>query len=157
MSCCQQGEVYAAESGVPHGASFATVGQLQAWVDALRDEPWWHRFYPQVRKVEVHFLPRGKASVSAWFPDFNAGVIEMLPRHRNEQIVLHEMAHVLASARYGSQAHCPWFCRVYLELVYLVMGEETWSALRNAFQAGGVDFDPPQRAIELGRAREMPA
>jgi putative metallohydrolase (TIGR04338 family) len=153
---CQQYELYASEGGVQHGREFETLDELQAWVDALRDEIWWERFYPQVLRVEVALAPRG-GSVGAWFPREKAGQIEMGPHHRNELVVLHELAHVLADARYKSQAHCPWFARVYLELVYFVMGADAFNALHDAFHEHGIEHDPPRGDFEWGRHREVGA
>jgi putative metallohydrolase (TIGR04338 family) len=156
MTSCQQFELYAAEADVPRGWEFSNADRLQGWLDGLRDEPFWCRFYPQVLRVEVGYV-RGTRSVGAWIPADNAGRIEMAPGHRNELVVLHEIAHVLAAARYGSESHDPWFARVYLELVFFVMGYDTFDALHRAFEAGGIEHDPPRQEIEVGRAREMPA
>lgn len=154
---CQQYELYASEGGVEQGREFKTEAELQAWVDGLRENVWWERFYPQVRRVECGFVSGGKGSVGAWFKDKGAGRIEMAPGHRNELVVCHELAHVLADARYGSQAHCPWFARVYLELVYLVMGWATWDSLHRSFDAHDVEHDPPRADFDWGTHREMPA
>lgn len=151
---CQQYELYGAEGGILMGRRFETEAALQAWVDALRDEPWWSRFYPQVQRIEVGFV-KGPGSCGGWFPVKNAGRIEMEPEHRNELIVLHELSHVLAAARYRSQAHCPWFARVYLELVYLVMGEKVWRELHASFDKHDVKHDPPREDFEIGRVREL--
>jgi putative metallohydrolase (TIGR04338 family) len=159
MNCsCQQYELYASQALVPHGREFTSEAELQSWLDDLTFQPWWQRFYPQVIRVEAGFRARGKCSAGAWFPrDYGAGRIEMLPGHRNELIVCHELAHVLAAARFGSKAHCPWFARVYLELVYLVMGHETWTTLRKSFIAGGIDFSPDPEPFDVGRRREVGA
>jgi putative metallohydrolase (TIGR04338 family) len=78
----------------------------------------------------------------------------MGPGHRCELVVCHELAHVLAGARFGSQAHCPWFGKVYLECVYLIMGVEAWTALREAFVAGGIEFNPDPEPFAVGQRRE---
>lgn len=156
MTSCQQFQLYAAEHNVPHGMTFFHAPELQGWVDALRDEPWWERFYPNVLRVEAAFV-RGPGSVGGWFPARGSGRIEMGPDHRCELYVCHELTHVLAAARYGSQAHCPWFSKVYLELTYLVMGSGAWSALRHAFVAAGIEFDPDTEPFDIGARREMHA
>lgn len=154
MTCCQQDELYRAEETVRfRGRSFTTAAELQRWVDDLRERPWWERFYARVLRVEATFIPSGKGSVGAWFPDRRSGRIEMLPEHRNELYVCHELTHVLAAARYGSQAHCPWFARVYLEVVYEVMGPAAFDDLHEAFHDGGVQHDPPREDLEFGTAR----
>lgn len=153
MSLCQQMQLYAAEWGVPGGHEFDSVPELQGWVDALRDEPWWDRFNPQVLRVDVGSRPNGSGSVGAWFPEQRSGRIEMEPNHMHELVVLHELAHVLAGARHGSTAHDPWFARTYLEIVSLVMGSSAFDRLRASFDEHNVDHEPPRSKMELGRAR----
>lgn len=139
---CQQFTLYGAERSVPTGTRFETVEAIQAFVDALRDTWWWDRYYSQVKRVEVYPRPASRReSVGSWKPELAAGKIEMLEVHWNELVVLHELAHVLAAARFGSQAHCPWFARTYLELVSHVMGPEAYVALHEAFDRDGVDHD----------------
>jgi putative metallohydrolase (TIGR04338 family) len=153
---CQQGKLYAAEEPCPEGHRFASIDDVQRFVDSLRDTWWWRLWYPQVQRVEVHALPAGRScSVGSWHPQQGAGKLEMLRVHWTVRVVLHELAHVLAEVRYGSHAHCPWFARTYLELVYLVMGAETFTFLRTAFRAADVDFTPPYEP-RLGDVRRLP-
>lgn len=154
---CQQYELYASQAEVPGGREFASDAELQQFCDDLLMLPWWSRFYPQVLRVEVAILPGGSRSAGAWRPDCGCGRIEMAPKHCNELIVCHELAHVLAAARFHSQAHCPWFSKVFLEVVYLVMGQETWTALRESFVKGGIEFDPEPEAFDTGHRREVGA
>jgi putative metallohydrolase (TIGR04338 family) len=156
-SNCQQFELYASEASIPRGREFTSVEEMQRWVDDLRENPWWERFYPQVLRVEAVFKPSGSCSCGGWTPSMGGGRIEMLPCHRNELVVCHELAHVLAAARFKSKAHCPWFAKTYLELVYLVMGTEAWTALRESFVAGGISFNPDPEAFAIGQRREMAA
>jgi hypothetical protein len=149
-------EVYGAESGLVRGEEFLTAADTQLWVDRLRDEPWWERFYPQVLRVEALFV-RGPGSVGGWHRDHGAGLIEMGPSHRCQLIVCHELAHVLADVRYGSVAHCPWWSKVYLELVYFTMGVGAWTALRESFIAAGIEFNPDPNPFDFGSRIEMPA
>jgi putative metallohydrolase (TIGR04338 family) len=65
----------------------------------------------------------------------------MLPAHRNELIMLHELSHVLASRLNGSKAHDPFFARTYVTLVYLVLGPAAWLQLEAAFKRHGVDYN----------------
>lgn len=139
------------------GRQFRSIAEIQSFVDALRDTWWWRRWYHKVLYVEVGKADgRGRSSVGGWFPENNTGRIEMLPVHWCEQFVLHELAHVLAAARYSSQAHCPWFARVYLELVSSVQGRAAFLALHKAFDHHVINHDIPDDEHELFRAREMP-
>jgi putative metallohydrolase (TIGR04338 family) len=142
MSCsCQQFQLYAAEASIIRGASFRTKDECQQFVDELRDLDWWERNFPQVKRVEVFWRSRGSSSVGSWHEPESAGVIEMLPCHRNVREVLHEVTHVLCSARYGPCGHNPWFARTYLELVYSVMGSEAYAELAASFDRAGIDHD----------------
>lgn len=144
---CQQDELYRAERGVPLGNRFETQPQMQQWVDDLHNRLWhnhepWGKDFPDVVRIEAWFKSRGSASVGGFKPDCNCGVIEMLPCHRNELTVCHEISHVLTAARYGpASGHSPWFARTYLKLVYSAMGSETYKALYDNFRAAGIDID----------------
>jgi hypothetical protein len=153
---CQQFELYAAEGHVPSGRTFAKseLADAQAFVDAMRDTAVWQRQYRMVQRVEVHFLDAScEGSCGGWREHDAAGVIEMASVHRDELTLCHEVAHVLAAARYGSHAHDPWFARTYLELVYEMMGSETFEALRASFEHGRIDHDHDSAVpagIEMG-------
>lgn len=155
---CQQFELYAAERSALTGRSFGDVAEMQAFVDSLRDTWWWPRWYAKVARVEVYGRPgTRRESVGSWHPAMNAGKLEMLPVHWNELFVLHELAHVLAAARYGSKSHDPWFARVYLELVQLVMGSDAYLSLHLSFTEQGIDFTPPEPEFDFMASRRMPA
>jgi hypothetical protein len=143
---CQQDDLYRAEQGVPVGRSFETQPEMQKWVDDLHNRLWhnhepWGDEFPNVVRIEAYFKSRGSASLGGFKSDCNCGLVEMLPCHRNELILCHEIAHVLARARYGSCSHDPWFARTYLNLVYSAMGSETFYALWTKFKAAGIDID----------------
>jgi putative metallohydrolase (TIGR04338 family) len=139
-TCCQQFELYAAEVGVTSEPILPS--SLQAYVDSLRESAYWRRNFPMVRRIEAYeAAPGARGSVGGWQADASCGVIEMHRAHLTELYVLHEVAHVLAAARYGSRSHDPWFARTYLELVYTYIGSEPYAALRAAFERGGVDHD----------------
>lgn len=143
---CQQDELYRAEGGVPLGREFKTQPEMQKWVDDLHNRLWhnheaWGEDYPNVVRIEAYFRSKGNASVGSFKAEANCGVVEMLPCHRNELVLCHEIAHALAAARYGSHSHDPWFARTYLKLVYAVMGSEVYKALWENFTAAGIDID----------------
>ncbi len=137
---CQQFELYAAEGAVPHGRRLEP-SELQDFVDQLREHPYFERNFPMVGRVDAFSKKTDRGGSVGWYEKANeGGVIDMAPCHHTELVVLHEMAHVLAQARYGSQAHCPWFARTYLELVSTYL-PESYLPLYEAFVAGGIDFD----------------
>jgi putative metallohydrolase (TIGR04338 family) len=75
----------------------------------------------------------------------------MEPAHRCELVLGHEVAHVLAAARYGSHAHDPWFACTYLELVWSMMGPDAYLALQRSFQDAGIEHHHDS-TIPAGRA-----
>ena len=150
---CQQFELYAAEGTV--GSDKIAPADLQRWVDDLRDLDYWQRNFPQVLRVECHVRRSNKdGSVGGWYEADGCGVIEMAPIHLTEMYVLHELAHVLAAARYGSQAHDPWFARTYLELVSARLGPDVYVPLYDRFTACDIDHDT-DNAVPAGEP--MPA
>lgn len=156
MMNCQQDQLYAAESSCRRGQEFHSVEEMQRWVDQLRDRPWWTMFYAKVLRVEVGAArSNGRGSVGDWFPELSAGRIEMHPAHWCVRVILHELAHVLAAARFGSKSHDPYFARVYLELVYHEMGPGAYTELWESFQADGIRHDPGHDHTLL-QGRPMP-
>lgn len=142
MHSCQQDELYASERKAMKGRVFQNQQEMQSFVDSLRDSVYWQTHYPNVLRVEVHTVPSSaRGSVGAFFPELKAGQIEMHPVHWCEQYVLHELAHVLANARYGSHAHCPYFASVYLELVSTYMGSDAYRVLYACFTEDKIDYD----------------
>lgn len=138
----QQHACYAAEDSLERGKLFKSVADVQRFVDAMRDERWWilQRYPLYVIRIEVG-AAKGTSSVGWFDKDKGAGRIELVAQHLDTKTVLHEMAHVLASAVHRSKSHDPWWARTYLTLVSCVMGPEAYLALRNAFDAKGVDYD----------------
>lgn len=155
MSVTQQEQCYAAQSALLPGRSFASVGEAQRFVDALRDEPWWtgQGYHLRVLRIEVGASRSRKFNGVGWFEEgVNAGRIELTKTGMTERTVLHEVAHVLACAIHGSKSHDPWWARTYLMLVYWVMGAEVYRTLQSAFDAQGVDYDAdlnPRHVIAL--------
>lgn len=144
----QQDRVYTAERTVGLGRRFASQAEIQVWVDELTCQEWWTERFPNVTNIECPTVTRrnGDGSVGAWFED-GTGIIEMHPTHWCELYVLHEISHVCADAN-GSTAHDPLFCSVYLELVYRIMGTDSWLALRTALTDHGVVIDPRDDVYE---------
>jgi len=147
----QQQEVYASEVGIPRGRTFPSQAVIQQWVDSIVGTLWWQERFPDVFTIECPTVNRNgtTGSVGA-LQDDGVGVIEMHPVHWNELIVLHEMSHVCADAE-GSTAHDPTFCRIYLELVYRMLGAEVWMQLRQSMLDHNVIIDPRDDDEEVPR------
>lgn len=141
----QQYDLYASERGVQDGPVFASVADVQVWLDDLRDTWWWERWLTDsVKRVEVGIGRPGPgvAGVGWYERPKLAGRMEFARgAELNERRLVHELSHVIASARRDSKSHDPWFARVYLELTYLIRGSDRYLELRQAFDAHGIDYE----------------
>lgn len=147
----QQLDCYAAEGGLDNGPTFRDVAAAQKFVDDLRDTHWWQLqgYSLHVLRIEVGAATKlsDRFSGVGWYDDDkNAGRIELKPAGLNTRTVLHEVAHVLASAVHKSKSHDPAWARTYLTLVSCVMGPDAYLALQRSFDAHGVDYDAPRPA-----------
>ena len=143
MAVTQQQECYRAESQLGPGRAFMSIDEIQAFVDSLRDAPWWtaQGYHLSVARIEVGTSRSKKFAGVGWYDkDMGAGRIELTGVGKNMKTVLHEVAHVIASAKYGSKSHDPWWARTYLTLVSYVMGSDAYLTLQSAFDAQGVDY-----------------
>lgn len=136
---CQQFELYAAEKHVPVGKVFATEVEAQAFVNDMRELPWWDLMFTTVQHVIVRARTSNRHGSVGGFNQWNGvGEVELAPQHMNALLLIHEVAHVCAAARYGSHAHDPWYARTYLELVALYL-PKSYTALVEGFNREGVD------------------
>lgn len=139
----QQEECYAGEAHLERGRVFPSVTDAQHFVDALRNTPWWtaHGFHLAVPRTEVGAAGEDKTMSVGWFDkDMGAGRVELTSGGMCERVVLHEVAHVLASAKYSSKSHDPWWAKTYLTLVACVMGSDAYLALQRGFDTHRVDY-----------------
>lgn len=144
MRKTQQLDCYAAQEALPRGQAFASLEEVQRWVDDLRDTPWWHLqgYSLHVLRIEVQPYRSAKfAGCAQWCKEDNCGVIALTPDGRTVRTVLHEVAHILADAAHDSTGHDPAWARVFLTLVSCVMGPDAYVTLRESFDAHGVSYD----------------
>lgn len=156
MRRCQQDELYRAEDLIEHGEMFQSHAEIERWCNSLRETWWWSRFYPRVEVIEVTPSTDPRASVGAYYEGEGLAVLNLHEVHFYEHYVLHELAHPLAKARFGSTSHDPFFARVLLELTFLVRGQEAWEDLGRAFEQYGIVIDDTDEA-ELHRQRMLGA
>ena len=142
MKKCQQWELYDAERDVPHGKWFASTDEAEAWISEIRETLWFRDNFPTVQRFELHPRSVNDGSVGTFIPLDGVVLAEMASEHLNNLIICHEVSHGLAAARYQSRSHDPWFARIYLELVWHMLGTETYEALRASFDQHGIDHDP---------------
>jgi putative metallohydrolase (TIGR04338 family) len=155
----QQFDCYAAEAALGDGRAFRGVDEAQRWVDDLRDTPWWqlqgyglHVLRIEVGLADARKLGKDAVAVGWYERSKNAGRVEFKRSALNESTVLHEVAHVLASAVHGSKSHDPAWARTYLTLVSCVIGPDAYVTLQRSFDAHGVDYDAPPAPATSGIA-----
>lgn len=136
---CQQYEVYAAEGRSPQGRFFGTLLEVSEYLDELINAPWWADRFTGLTCVTVQ-PHSGSCGIAVWDGD-GCGRIGLSKDGLYEQVVLHEVAHLLAAMEVGSSSHDPHWARVYLELVFRVMGPEVWQVLRQAMLDERVELD----------------
>lgn len=136
---CQQDEVYAAENKAGGWGRDLTIDEARGYATDLVSESWFREQWGRVLDVEVNGR-RARDGVGHWDEKTWVGQVELGPGVRNERTLLHEIAHVVAAAQHGSNAHDPAFVGIYLELCYRRRGVEVWTALREAMLANGVEW-----------------
>lgn len=71
---------------------------------------------------------------------------------RNEAVVIHEIAHIIAHRTYGQYriaGHGWEFCSVFLDLVRFIMKREAHDALKKSFKEHRVKFTKPKKRKPL--------
>jgi hypothetical protein len=122
--------------------ALVTLEEAQGLVDAWRDSWWWDKWLGDtVLRVEVGRGSGTGGGVGWYSAEARSGRMEFGAAKISMGLLVHELSHVLASARRRSQSHDPWFARIYLELTYLVRGSTAYEELRKAFDSYRVDYD----------------
>lgn len=138
----QQKDVYAAELVLTPGPRL-TPEEAQDCVLRIADQDWWITTHPTVDSIEVltPTIRDKSAAVAQFTPRTRSGAIGVRKSGVTEAVLIHELAHIGAHARYGTEGHDPAFCREYLELVFRIRGGEEWTKLRESFAKHGVRWD----------------
>jgi hypothetical protein len=147
----QRQRVYKAEAYAPRGRAWATIAEVQAYVDHLLALPRWPRLCPSVTKVIIK-PAQWNAMSSRAYPDTDhtGGTIRLHPDHYHQRILFHELAHLAQPP--NTTWHGPEFCLIYLRLVYRLLGDGTGASLEKSFKAHRVQVAPstvPLRRICL--------
>lgn len=126
---------------MPLGIVFADRYDVQEYIDRMADESWFGEYFPDIAFIEVGASSASSGSCGTSESGGRSGYIELHDAQLSEGYVLHELAHVLARERFGSESHDPGFARMYCELVYRKIGTEAWLKLREAFIRHDIDFN----------------
>lgn len=135
MRDSQRSKVYAAERVVVDQAGISRiyyVDDIKIFIDNFCSKVWFKRRFG-LRSIQVKD-GRGKRRASG-----GGNTITMPIWSRNQLFILHEVAHCLAP----SGCHHNWeFVKTYLDLVYYVLGEDTYKILREKFKKHRVKYYP---------------
>lgn len=138
-----QSDVYAAEREAldGRGTRWRRLRDAQAYVDAVVGSPWFGERWPHFVHCAVE--RRGSGSVYSTNDPLDVmgpegrpleGVVLLADRSLRQEVVLHELAHLLAPPGCG---HGAPFIEVHLELVRREMGFFAWADYRSALAARG--------------------
>lgn len=129
----QRSRLYTAEEVLkPLSKRYAEMPELEAFVKRVAARSTLLRWYPELaRPIRV-----GDGRMRRRAGGDRYGIY--MPRwSRCTYVILHELSHMIAERKFGSDVvpwHGPEFCRIYGNLVGNVMGQEAWRTLRASFK-----------------------
>ncbi len=128
----QQEAVYAAESESlgGYGRRFADVREIQAYLDELAGSAWWLDRWPSIGRVVVERFSSRRWAGVARTQELRIAVAYGAA---TEDVVLHELAHIVTP----DEEHSPVFCHALLMLVRERMGFFAWVELERALRLRG--------------------
>lgn len=122
--------LYAAEDQVSRGRSFDSIVDCQQFVSTVQSVDTLFAGRPWVSVKKAH----GNAK-SSWIC-YEENIVSLLPEHMNEQVILHELSHIVTPR--DVQWHGKEFCWNYLDLTMRWRGPSVYLDLRNAIRAQGI-------------------
>lgn len=150
----QRSKVYTAEWATERGKAerrFDEMSDLKARTKQIVESKWWRDRIRFRRTVTVKD-GRGRRLACADSWDFSIS----LPRHqRNDWVLIHELAHLLADNIHGRRiaAHGREFCMEYLALTRRFRGKAAHDDLKASFKKHGVKYRPKVQLSQEERQR----
>lgn len=154
----QRSKVYAAERATFHDysqpwqqAEYPTLAEATALVRRVERSASWAKLCDRggmARTWRPVTVEAGRNGGHAW----GTHTISLGRYGRQDWVVLHELAHIATTRRYGdlaAAAHGWQFCDTYLRLVRTWLGKPQRDALRAAFRAHGVRYTAPRAKRQL--------
>jgi putative metallohydrolase (TIGR04338 family) len=139
----QRQKVYNAESVlVIHRKDFKTLDEIKNFVDKVFARKMIAKRYDVGDKI-TFVLNSGRISYASYY----VSTISLSRMYgMNDWIVLHEMAHLLAFRKYGTNiaGHGWQFVSTYLDLVLRIMGKSAHDDLLKSFKNHKVKFKEPR-------------
>jgi len=150
----QRSKLYKAES-VVHGRDLVGVADMQRYVDELVKRAWFKRRWPDVTDIQVR---DGRGRRRAGASPANR-YITMPKWARYEEVVLHEVAHIVTDVQYGMRpAFHGWqFASNLIELVRYSMGKPEADMMKGSFRSSGVRFAKPKKRVPLTDEQKVAA
>jgi putative metallohydrolase (TIGR04338 family) len=135
----QRSKVYNAEQVIRrNGQAFTTVAECQAYTDKVLASPYVRRKWLKGTKMTATVLDgRGRRNANA---DWTLREIKLPKWARTEDVVLHEISHLLAPK---FEQHGWQFCEIFLDLVRHFMGKDAHDKLKASFKQHRVRFSQP--------------
>ena len=137
--------LYRAESqAAPDGGRrFARFAELEAWVCDVVLSPWWEQAFPDA-PIEVTVLRRSSGatfSAAHVTADGAEAAVWIRDGSWDALTVVHELAHVAAAGRVGSDGpHGRQFATALLQCWRELLGVQAYGALRSAFDTNGIPY-----------------
>ncbi len=132
----QRQKLYNAESRAAlrignRGRKFANSDEIRNYINNLIAADWWRSRYQHITEVTVKDTRAKHAWARCWQNVIGIPSVGSAS-YRTEKTVLHELAHLVVKNPHPG--HGPLYCRVYLDLVTLMMGEEWGVELEQEFK-----------------------
>lgn len=121
---------------------FNSLNEIQEYLDEITHSQWWKEKFPQLQvlmKPCTHNQKRGYAKYG-----FEQPVITIPEFNWFEYYIIHELTHCLVY-KHASMFHAHHgrlFCRLYLELVYNLLGAQAFGNFYKSMLRHGVKFYP---------------
>lgn len=147
----QRSKVYRAEAVLSkHCTPLKELHHIEAFVEKVRSSARVQDHFPHLTEDPV----RVKAARGGRSTAFYRG-ISISQWHRNDWVVLHELAHIQVQRQHGHwkvAGHGREYCAVYLKLVLWFIGREAHDELKASFKEHRVKFTPPRKLSPEARA-----
>lgn len=136
----QRQRVY--DSELRRGRQFASVGEMQDYVDDMLRLRWWREHVRRPLSVMVHD-GRGRRKACGYRDLNGVGHVKMPKWSRCEAVLLHEIAHTVGGTL-GGGWHGPYWTGIFLGLLDRQLGRQHALRQMEAFREAGVDWNLPE-------------
>lgn len=118
------------EESTGYGQKFETLTEVGEYVTKIS------RLDSSIRRVGYIGIKLAHGNAVDHWADFEENLIYLLSDQMTEQIVLHEIAHLIAGKEKAFHGHD--FCWIYLDLTLRWRGRKAYTDLRNKMREVGI-------------------